>query len=307
MAGGATSAFQKDLLFAFGGGDPRITIAVLDGAVDRTHECFRGARLIPLHIGPRSQGLDGDTTASGSHVASVIFGQPCSSVEGVAPLCRGLIVPIFADDDRDSTQRELARAIFLAVDQGAHVIHVSGGRFAPTGRLDPVLAEAIEMCDRRNVLIVTAGGNAGCDELVELADAAPVLAVLTLEYYRRRLRLPGPIATKALVIPGSNIVGAASEGDVVRRSCANAAAALVSGLVGLLLSRQVERGAAPDPHGVRGTLLKSAGSRTPYGPPQRCRLLGERAQVQAVVDRMGLGIDRAAIPFPFNLSTSLSG
>ncbi|HEY0329046.1 MAG TPA: S8 family serine peptidase [Rhodopseudomonas sp.] len=303
----ATSAFQRDLLFAFGGGDPRISIAVLDGAVDRTHECFRGARLMPLDNGPPSRGPDGDATASGSHVASVIFGQPCSSAEGVAPLCRGLIVPIFAEDDRGCSQRKLARAIFLAVDQGAHVIHVSGGRFGPAEPPDPVLAEAVEMCHRRNVLIVTAGGNEGCDELLDMAEAPPVLAVLTLEYYRRRLRIADPIAAKALVIPGSNIVGAACEGDVVRRSCANAAAALVTGLIGLLLSRQVRRGTAPDPHAVRGMLLKTAGRRSLPGVPQRCRLLAEREQVQAVVDRMGLGTDHASIPFPFNLSASLSG
>ncbi|ABD86281.1 S8 family serine peptidase [Rhodopseudomonas palustris] len=306
MARGETSAFQRDLLFAFGGGDPRITIAVLDGAVDRTHECFRGARLTPLDNGSSFHCPDGDTTASGSHAASVIFGQPCSSVEGVAPLCRGLIVPIFAEDGRGCSLRKLARAIFLAVEQGAHVIDVSGGQFARSERPDPVLAEAIEMCVRRNVAIVAAGGNEGCDELLDLAEIAPVLAVFTLEYYRRRLRSVDPIGMKALVIPGSNIVGAAPEGDVTRRSCANGAAALVAGLVGLLLSRQLRRGAAPDPLAVRDFLLKFAGRHGPSGPRQSCRLLAEREQVQAVVDRMGLGIGDGSIPFPFNLS-ALSG
>ena len=175
----ARSAFQQDILFAFGGGDPRVTVAVLDGPVDRTHECFRGARLVPVEGARRTRGHDSRAVARGSHAASVIFGQPCSSVEGIAPLCRGLIVPIVTDQLGCSSQG-LARAIILALGHGAQLIHVGAGRFDPTDDRDPVLTKAIAMCRRRNVLIVAAAGSDGPD-LDHAGWGASMLEVRALE------------------------------------------------------------------------------------------------------------------------------
>lgn len=250
------SAFQNDLLYSLGGGDPRITIAVLDGPVDRTHECFRGARLTP--VGEFSTALAGNdrTMAQGSHTASVIFGQPCSAVEGQAPLCRGLLVPIFADGQVCTTQR-LARAIMVAVDHGAQLIHVGGGSFAATAEGDALLAKALALCLRRNVLIITVAGARGCAELLHAAAAAPVLAVRAVE----QLALRATSAARSIgcacgvAVPGSRIFGAALEGRVARRSGACSAAALVCGLAGVLLSRQLATQGRADPLAVRHWLL----------------------------------------------------
>lgn len=61
-------------------GNPRICVAVLDGAVDEPHPCFNGAELHQLQIlipGIANQGV---TSQHGFHVASIIFGQHGSSV-----------------------------------------------------------------------------------------------------------------------------------------------------------------------------------------------------------------------------------
>jgi subtilisin family serine protease len=165
MVGVVGADFQQEILFAFGGGDSQITIAVLDGPVDRTHDCFRGARLTPLETAA-SKGADGHATAQGTHIASLIFGQPCSSVEGVAPLCRGLSAPIFADDRPGCSQTELAEAIVMALDHGAHIIHVSGGLFE--GRRQPTaeLTAAVARCNDHNALIVAGAGRDGCASLL---------------------------------------------------------------------------------------------------------------------------------------------
>ncbi|PYF04537.1 hypothetical protein BJ122_103192 [Rhodopseudomonas faecalis] len=258
------SAFQKDLLYTLGGGDPRITIAVLDGPVDRTHECFRGARLTPIDdFAPdefvTARTCNDRTMAQGSHTASVIFGQPCSAVEGQAPLCRGLLVPIFADGAVCTPQR-LARAIVVAVDHGAQVIHVGGGAFVTMADHDGQLAKALALCLRRKVLIIAAAGRRGSAELLRAALAAPVLAVKAVE------QLPSPGCDGALAIgggcgiamPGSRIFGAALEGRVARRSGACSAAALASSLAGLLLSRQLVTQDRADPLAVRHWLLDAA-------------------------------------------------
>jgi hypothetical protein len=56
-----------------GGGDGRITVAVLDGPVDLQHPCFAGARLTELQTLAAGNG-GGRALAHGTHVASVIFG-----------------------------------------------------------------------------------------------------------------------------------------------------------------------------------------------------------------------------------------
>ena len=76
----------------------------------------------------------------GTHVASLIFGQPGSPVFGIAPKCRSLILPIFRDiREGHLPQLDLARAIEQAVQEGAHVINVSGGSERPNGQADATL------------------------------------------------------------------------------------------------------------------------------------------------------------------------
>lgn len=58
----------------------------------------------------------------------MLFGRHDGPVAGVAPGCRAISVPVFTDDRRTS-QLQLARAIELAADAGAHIINVSGGNW----------------------------------------------------------------------------------------------------------------------------------------------------------------------------------
>jgi subtilisin family serine protease len=306
--GVAGSAFQEDVLFAFGGGDPGVTIAVLDGPVDRTHDCFRGARLTPLEVKPQSRAVDGVATAHGTHAASVIFGQPCSSVEGVAPLCRGLIVPIFGLDRPSCNLRDLAYAIQLAVDHGAHIICISGSRFIEFDEANPVLAEALERCVRDNVLIVLAGGDLS-DEIHRTPARGAALAIgasdeagRPLGITRHRNGIPGP----GLLVPGSRVIGAALEGGVGYRTGAAFATALASGIAGLLLSTQLGNGFPLDPRAVRTALLKGTMPAIAERDVGQQRLLGGRVQIQRSIDRLLRrdGVGGASPSFPNGLTAS---
>src|SRR5690242_19233890 len=96
-------------------GDPRITVAVLDGPIDTFHPCFARANLTIAEALVSTNAPHGLAIQHGTYVASLIFGQHWSAITGIAPKCSGLIVPIF--DDRGSgevapcSQIDVARAM----------------------------------------------------------------------------------------------------------------------------------------------------------------------------------------------------
>ena len=229
-------------------GDFRVTIAVLDGPVDCSHPALARAELkLTESLAPTAVVANGLATIHGTQVASLIFGQhdPGSSVLGVAPRCRGVVIPIYHDSRRGSShdlacsQLDLAHAILLAADQGADVINVSGGELAPSGAAHPVLADAIRHCVRHGILIVAAAGNEGCNCLHIPAAVPGVLAVGAMasdghplpssnwgNHYRRT----------GLLAPGVSLCTAVPNTGVTAASGTSFAAAIVSGAVGLLLS-----------------------------------------------------------------------
>src|SRR5262245_34315510 len=121
-------------------GDPRVVVAVLDGPVDRGHRSLAGARLEVIEaVAPSAPARGGPATWHGTAVASLIFGRHAadSPAPGMAPGCRGLIVPVFGDADSrpeepfrpSCSQLDLARAILLAVEGGASIINISAGAY----------------------------------------------------------------------------------------------------------------------------------------------------------------------------------
>ncbi|TAF49247.1 MAG: peptidase S8, partial [Oscillatoriales cyanobacterium] len=137
-----------DTLSTISQGNNSICIAVLDGPVDRNHPCFQGADLtyLPTLVKGEAQ-TNGNMSIHGTHVASIIFGQPGSSVEGIAPRCKGIIVPIFADDRLKTSQLDLARGIEQAVNAGAHIINISGGQLTEIGEAEGWLESAVQLCN----------------------------------------------------------------------------------------------------------------------------------------------------------------
>jgi hypothetical protein len=278
-------------------GDPAVCVALLDGPVDQSHPCFRGADLTPVATSLPAESPRGAAGRHGTHVASVIFGQPPGPVRGIAPRCRGLVLPVFAsgagDSVRPCSQLDLARAIALAAGHGAQVINVSGGEFTPTGAADPLLAKAVQDCARRGVLIVAAAGNDGCPCLHVPAALPCVLAVGAMD--ARGEPLPysnwGPAyQAQGLLAPGEGVLGAAPGGGAVRRSGTSCAAAVTSGVAALLLSWQRAAAGRCDPRRVREALLATALG-CDFRPATDCRrLLAGRLNVQGAVSYLNEGI-----------------
>lgn len=243
-------------------GSPEICVAVLDGLVDLNHPCFQGANLtqVPTLVrgdaGPESQ-----MSLHGTHVASLIFGQPGSPVAGIAPNCRGVSVPIFSEYQRRVPQLDLGRAIEQAVNAGANIINMSAGQLTDYGEAEDWLQRAVRLCADNNVLLIAATGNDGCECLHVPAALPTVLAVGAMGENGEPLDYSNwgqAYQTQGILAPGENMVGAQPGGGTKAMSGTSFATPVVSGVAALLLSLQLQRGEKLDAQKVRAALLETA-------------------------------------------------
>ena len=294
-------------------GDPRVTIAVIEGPVELERACFQGANLTKIEpywqedieIDPqyinkyleeskeqdkrideyeknainRDQAMAKkeieedqtippairarlDLTFHANHICSTIFGQHGSPVAGVAPKCRGLNIPIGFDLDSTYSSLALVRALDLAMNQGAHIIHVSLGIPTQTGEAHELLARAVRRCQENNILIVAGTGNDKGECWVIPSILPGVLAVGAMKDNGQPFKFSnwgGRYQEQGILAPGENILGATVGTDEpVRKKGTSCAAPIVTGVAGLLASLQLQRGEPIDPEAVKAAILNSA-------------------------------------------------
>jgi cyanobactin maturation PatA/PatG family protease len=274
-------------------GDPEICVAVLDGPVDLQHPCFGGATLKRLDTLIPDSSREGPATQHGTHVASVIFGRNHGSVRGIAPNCRGLIIPIFTDGPDGSispcSQVDLARAIALALENGAHLINISGGQLDASGGAHPFLAGMVRQCATNNVLIVAAAGNNGC-ECLHVPAALPTVAVVgAMDSQGQPLETSNwgsMYRDRGILAMGEKVFGASPGGGRVARTGTSFATPIVSGVVALLLSIQRKRGEKPSPRAVWNAILGSAIGCTEQPVLDCRRLLAGRLNIVGALTRV---------------------
>lgn len=287
-------------------GDPRVTIAVIDGPVDASHPCFAGASLQTLPLKgqaprlcrSRSQG----SCNHGTQIASLLFAQHgCGPVWGIAPRCRGLVIPVFRDHPflaggiLPASQTDLARAIDLARERGAQIINISSGQLSPRGQADPQLAAAVRRCVDQGVLIVSAAGNDGSDAVHVPAALPGVLVVGALD----RAGKPADFSNfgssylgRGILAPGENLRVASNGGGFGVQSGTSFATPLVSGVAALLLSARYRAGQCSSglrPSDLRDVLLKSARGCTTQDPAACRRLLAGTLDVERALALLGRG------------------
>ncbi|MBI4852993.1 MAG: PatA/PatG family cyanobactin maturation protease [Acidobacteria bacterium] len=245
-------------------GNSSICIAVLDGQVDLSHPCFIGANLKAIDTVVSAKSAARFPIEHGTNVASIIFGTHKGTVRGIAPYCRGLSIPVFgsnADSSISCSQLDLARAISLAVQHGAHIINISGGQLDNTGQAEPLLADAIRLCAKNNVLIIAAAGNNGCECLHIPAALPSVLAVGAMDRQGSPLESSNwgkKYQVQGVLAPGQNILVATPGGETALRTGTSFATPIVSGIVALLLSIQLKQGLKINPSLIRQVILDTA-------------------------------------------------
>jgi cyanobactin maturation PatA/PatG family protease len=285
-------------------GSPDVGVAVLDGPADLSHPCFSTADLSRVATMVQDPPGAGEMSAHGTHVASVIFGRPGSAVPGIAPQCKGLLLSVFRDPPaRRLSQLDLGRAIEQAVQEGAHVINVSGGQRSPTTEAEGILTQALKLCEDNNVLVIAAAGNDGCECLHVPAAVPSVLAVGALDEGGRPLETSNwgeAYRSNGVLAPGERILGAAPGGETARLTGSSFATPIVSGIAALLLSIQRASGQEINPLAVREAIVDSAIPCYPQDSPECLPYLVGTLNVPGAYDRILRGgeivADRDAAP-----------
>ena len=253
-----------------------------------------------------------------THISSTIFGQPGSPVEGIAPNCRGINIPL----DLNSAEGEfispinLARAFNLALEKGANIIHCAACHPGQTGIADELLEKAVRQCQQNNILVVAPGGNDKGECWCIPAVLPDVLAVGAMKDDGQPFKFSnwgGRYQTQGVLAPGENVLGAQPGTDEpVRKKGTSCAAPIVTGVAALLLSLQLKRGEQPDPEAVRAAILNSA---IPCDPeeieePERC-LLGKLNVPGAVKLLTGeplvtMAASGSKLVIPSNIATTIT-
>lgn len=252
-------------------GSPSVRVCLLDGPIDLDHECFSGASLTQLISYRTHPACD-----HGTHVASILFGQPDSPVKGIVPLCDGVSLPIFSTSEpgiTGVTQDQLADTILDAIEQECDVIVLSAGeQLHPECGLNPSptmcrptqrLTYAIERLEASEGLLVSAAGNGHgtCVHIPALIQSRSILRVgaCTAQGVPWEGNCVG-YQTPTLLAPGIQVPGAKCGGGLVRRTGTSFATPVIGGVVAFLLGLIRSEGFQATPSEVGFSLLENARS-----------------------------------------------
>lgn len=227
-------------------GESEIKVAIIDGPVDLSHPCFEGAVLTVLDAFI-SRYNKMPLYQNGTNTASIIFGQHGTSIRGISPGSRGLIVPVYSEYPFvPYSQIDIARAIKVSLEYGANVISITRGEIDLSGRIDPLLEKVIHLCAENGVLVFAAAGNGGC-QCIQLPAAISSTKALEAMHL-----------INGILASGEIIMVAEHGGGSAVKSSRLFVTPIISGIAALFLSIQKKRSGKPDSHLVLEAILQNA-------------------------------------------------
>lgn len=178
-----------------------VTVAVLDGWIDRSHPDFEG-RVLPgadCRSGSCKAGMTAENC--GAHHGTHVAGTVAASNLGVAPKSTLLPVQVLSADSKGEctgTPAAVAAGIRYAVARGARVINLSLGPDNP-GSTNSAIPTAVRDAAQAGVVVVFSAGNAdlpvsqsyGGDALV-VAATGPSGGLATYSQYGAGVNLAAP-------------------------------------------------------------------------------------------------------------------
>ncbi|MBE9213358.1 PatA/PatG family cyanobactin maturation protease [Plectonema cf. radiosum LEGE 06105] len=197
-------------------------------------------------------------------IFGTIFGQPGSPVEGVAPYCTAINIPLFETSTGDEalSPLNLAHAFNLALELGVNIIHCAACHPTQTGFAHEMIQKAVKQCQDNNILIVAPSGNNKGECFCAPAILPNVLAVGMMKDNGQPANYSnwgGQYQQQGILAPGENIVAAQPGTDEpARQEGTSLAAPLMTGISALLMSLQLQRGEKPNAETVRQAILNSA-------------------------------------------------
>lgn len=216
-------------------------------------------RAIPQSVKERLAGIFHST-----HVFGIMFGQPGTPVEGVAPCCTAINIPLFETKTVDEaiSPLNLARAFNLALEQGVNIIHCAACHPTQTGFALEIIQRAVQQSQENNILVVAPAGNNKGEWFCVPAVLPNVLAVGMMKDNGQPADYSnwgGQYQEQGILAPGENILGGQPGTDEpVREEGTSCAAPVITGISALLMSVQLQRGEQPNAEAVRTAILQSA-------------------------------------------------
>ena len=229
-----------------------VTIAIIDTGVDGTHPDLKGAVVGGADFsgqgaanGQRPVGADGGS--HGTMVAALAAGrgQGSSGVIGAAPAASILAISLGFGEDSPDSDKQIAKAVKWAVDNGADVINMSLTRNTldwPTS-WDDAFLYAME----HDVVIVAAAGNRGSGT-TQVGAPATMPGVLTVGGLDRAGEASWNASSQGITIgvtaPAEQLVGAVPGGGYVLWDGTSGATPIVAGVAALVRAAHPELDAA---------------------------------------------------------------
>lgn len=269
--------------------DPNLRIGVVDGTPDLAIPALADARLDlePTMRIAEAHGPD----AHGTEICSVLFDRE----GGLARGCSGLILPVFFPDPRPAymapraTQTDIARGIYMAVERGVAIVNISAGQLSSTPEASRHLEDALDLCERKGILVVAATGNDGCACLHVPAAVASVLAVGAMDAAGRPLQssnFGASYGANGILAPGAGLTVSSLRGERVQRSGSSFATAVVTGVAARLLSAARRDGRSLGPLDIRRILIETARPCDPQADGECARVLAGRLDVRGAIERL---------------------
>jgi len=225
---------------------------------------------------PVQERLGGIFHATG--IFGTMFGQPGSPVEGIAPYCTAINIPLFetATSDEALSPLNIAHAFNLALKLGVNIIHCAACHPNQTGFAHEMIQKAVKQCQDNNILIVAPSGNNKGEWFCAPAILPNVLAVGMMKDNGQPANYSnwgGQYQQQGILAPGENVIAAQPGTDEpARQEGTSLAAPVITGISALLMSVQLQRGEKPNAEAVRQALLNSAIPCDPeeVAEPERC-------------------------------------
>lgn len=190
----------------------------------------------------------GPASLHGTHVAGIIAANRTNNlgIKGVADNVR--IMAIRAIPDGDERDKDVANAIYYAVDNGARVINMSFGKMYPYDKA--AVDRAVKYAESKDVLIVHAAGNEGldidkqvhypCRKFAGGGEASNWIDVGALSY-KQREKIPASFSnygkkTVNVFAPGVEIYSTKDGGGYIHESGTSMACPVTAGVAAVLRS-----------------------------------------------------------------------
>ncbi|PID57521.1 hypothetical protein CSB45_06745 [candidate division KSB3 bacterium] len=238
-------------------GDRSIMIAIIDTGVDYRHEDLRG-KVVRGYDFVNEDHDPMDDNGHGTHVAGIAAGIANNGrgIAGVCPECSVLAVKVVTADGSGANSW-IANGIANAVNLGAKVLNMS------LGGLDNshTIRMAVEHAWQQGAILVAASGNDGSSAPMYPAALPQTISVGATGRYRDRTSFSNYGNTLELAAPGESIYGTVPGNRYEPWNGTSMAAPQVSGVVGLILSRNSFLNAAQ----VRQILDRTASDIGPSG------------------------------------------